>query len=383
MPLSKKQSRIYSALLAAASVSLVPTPHSLAQQLQPLLPLTAAQSTEAIEPMAKANPQSFWATPKKDKSAPVASTPRRLGRYSNPLKPIVNPTSPVVQLAPRPGQRRVLSKAAADILVYHVASKGSSKGVEPIAADDQSKKKSVTKKASAVETILPPKKHKEPTPVRLELESVLQGKNVDLPKSAETPKTVELPSNVVTASNPLTFLETSVATAKNAVAVTSDFELAAATPSVVVRSPFVQPGNPNRYLFVIENIGTVDARGTRVDLRVPAGVVLKQVVAESASSTARHAMVRIEELKAGQKAIVEIEVQPTDNVVTFETSLKLETKRNFQGVTLPQVDYRQRYPVVDRSHQARKFYDADIVPIFQLSQLTDDRWGRREVVSKL
>ena len=325
MPLSKKQSRIYAALLAAASVSLVPTPHCLAQQLSPLLPLPAAESTEVAEPTAKHDPQSFWATPKKDDSVPVVTKPRRLGstgRFINPLKPMADPAAPVVKLARRPGKARVLSKPVADILVYHMASKG----IDTISADDPAKKRSTTKKASAVEFIVPPKKHKEPTPVQPKMESVMQ------------------PEKVVTASNPLTFLETSVATSKNAVAVTSDFALAAATPSVVVRSPFVQPGNPNRYLFVIENIGTVDAKGTRVDLRVPAGVVLKQVVAESASSTARHALVRIEELKAGQKAIVEIEVEPTDNVVTFETSLKLETKRNFQGVTLPQTTVASAIP---------------------------------------
>ena len=126
-----------------------------------------------------------------------------------------------------------------------------------------------------------------------------------------------------------------VATSKTAVGLTNDFPLAATTPSVVVRSPFVQPGNPNRYLFVVENIGTVDAANTRVDLRVPAGVVLKQVVADSASSTARHAIVRIDEIKAGRKEILEVEIQPTTVDVTFETSLVLETKRSFHGLTLP------------------------------------------------
>jgi len=127
-----------------------------------------------------------------------------------------------------------------------------------------------------------------------------------------------------------------VATSKTAVGLTNDFPLAATTPSVVVRSPFVQPGNPNRYLFVVENIGTVDAVSTRVDLRVPAGVVLKQVVADSASSTARHAIVRIEDLKAGAKSILEVEIEPTTVDVTFDTSLTLETKRSFHGLTLPE-----------------------------------------------
>ena len=87
---------------------------------------------------------------------------------------------------------------------------------------------------------------------------------------------------------------------------------------------------------MVENIGTVDAVSTRVDLRVPAGVVLKQVVADSASSTARHAIVLIEDLKAGAKSILEVEIEPTTVDVTFDTSLTLETKRSFHGLTLPE-----------------------------------------------
>ena len=283
MPLWKKTTTVCITLL----ISVPFASESLAQRHSPLTPLpmpSASATSGAKESM-------FFDVPP---AVPKTPAPRQSRSY-NPIKPMAVPGSPVVRLAKRPDFE--VSAPAKPASVRHIpAHKVNQAELDRLLA--------ISSAASAK-----PVKVAEAQPVgRFHLPAASP---VSKPVSILTP----LPNSAL------------VETSKTAVAVTNDFPLAATTPSVVVRSPFVQPGNPNRYLFVVENIGTVDAASARIDLRVPAGVVLKQVVADSASSTARHAIVRIDDLKAGEKDILEVEIQPTTFEVNFETSLTLETKR--------------------------------------------------------
>lgn len=327
MPLWKTTT-ICAALLISAHIA----PQTMAQRLTPLKPLplppiSVARNTDME--------QSILETIAPPSTAPAV--PRK-ARSLNLLKPIAAPGAPIVKLARRPVFRAKPAEAAKPLsetaqldlnkslikeLVNAVSVPGAKAGAtvpQPVTNPDivgkLPAKKSVQKPEPLVKKTVPPAPAAKPLPAGL------------LKPIAE------------------------VATVKTAVGVTNDFPLAAATPSVVVRSPFVQPGNPNRYLFVIENIGTVDAFGTRVDLRVPGGVVLKQVVADAASSTARRAVVRIDELKAGAKSILEVEVEPTDEAVTFETSLTLETKRSFRGATLPKQRVASSIPAIPAASTA-------------------------------
>lgn len=312
MPLWKKTTTICAALLVSAPFA----SESLAQRLSPLTPLPmpsamATNNTEVEESIF------FDVEPTPAQTAPVETPAPPQPRMSNPLKPMAVPGAPIVKLATRPVlESSVPAEPAAS--VRHIpahkvnqAELGRLLGISSAPAAEE--------KPELLETI--------------EIEDVVEAQ---LPAARTAMK-----SSSILMPLPASAL---VATSKTAVGLTNDFPLAATTPSVVVRSPFVQPGNPNRYLFVVENIGTVDAASTRVDLRVPAGVVLKQVVADSASSTARHAIIRIDDLKAGAKSILEVEIQPTAVDVTFDTSLTLETKRSFHGLTLPQKNLASYVP---------------------------------------
>ena len=282
MPLWKKTTTICAAILLSAPFA----SDSLAQQQSPLTPLPLPSLS--VSQIVDAQKSIF------EVGVPP-SLVQRSTKISKPLKPLAAPGSPIVKLAERP-----------------------------------------TFKPSPVSNPVVPKPS-------LSANELKQGNPLTpLPTEVAAPAKTPVAAVPLLAARPdLKMSQRSshsnqeVATSKTAVGLRNDFPLAAATPSIVVRSPFVQPGNPNRYLFVIENIGTEDAATTRVDLRVPAGVVLKQVVADSASSTARHAIIRIDQLKAGAKSIMEVEIQPTDVDVTFETNLTLETKSSFHGATLP------------------------------------------------
>lgn len=99
----------------------------------------------------------------------------------------------------------------------------------------------------------------------------------------------------------------------------------AASPSVVLRAPYVRPGFPHRYLFVVENNGTVVADAAKIDFRVPSGIVMKQITAARVSSTARHAVVRVPSLQPGDRSLIEIEVAPTQQEFKFDASLQLSS----------------------------------------------------------
>ena len=109
----------------------------------------------------------------------------------------------------------------------------------------------------------------------------------------------------------------------------------AASPKVVIRSPFVQPHNPNLYLFVVENVGAVDATNASVDLYVPQNVTIRNVVPASASNSTQRAHVSLANLKAGSKSIIEVEVSPTSSVVEFQTRLSLESVHMFSTAANP------------------------------------------------
>ena len=109
----------------------------------------------------------------------------------------------------------------------------------------------------------------------------------------------------------------------------------AASPKVIIRSPFVQPHNPNLYLFVVENVGSVDATNASVDLYVPQNVTIRNVVPASASNSAQRAHVSLTNLKAGSKAIIEVEVSPTSSTVEFQTRLSLESVHMFSATGTP------------------------------------------------
>ena len=307
MPLWKKTTTVCITLLISAPFA----SQSLAQRLSPLtpLPMPSASATQN----AGAKESLFFDVP----PAAPKTLARRQSRSYNPLKPMAQPGAPVVRLAERPEFESSPPAKPATSVRHIPAHKVNQAELDRLLA--------ISSAPSAAPVSEPAKT------VDIEPVAPLQlpyARTANLPSSMLTP----LPKSAL------------VATSKTAVGLNNDFPLAATTPSVVVRSPFVQPGNPNRYLFVVENIGSVDAYSTRVDLRVPAGVVLKQVVADSASSTARHAIVRIGELKAGAKSILEVEVQPTTFDVTFETSLALESKQSFHGLTLPEKSVASSVP---------------------------------------
>ena len=109
----------------------------------------------------------------------------------------------------------------------------------------------------------------------------------------------------------------------------------AASPEIIIRTPFVQPHNPNLYLFVVENVGSVDATMATVDLYVPQGVVITNVVPATATSTSQRAHVRLTDLKAGAKSIIEVEVSPTTEVVEFQTRMSLESVHKFTTAANP------------------------------------------------
>jgi hypothetical protein len=304
MPLWKTTTTICAALLFSA-----PLPcQSLAQQLSPLTPLPMPSAAATNNPD---QPESIFY----DVEPAVPKTlVQRKPRFSNPLKPMTEPGAPIVKLATRPvfekSQTATPTASVRHLPAHKVnqAELGRLLGISNAVAPNEP--------TAAADAAKPAKPDGVPSAAAAEL---------------PVARTAMGPTSMLTPLSKSEFITTT----KTAVGVTNDFPLAATTPSVVVRSPFVQPGNPNRYLFVVENIGSVDASNTRVDLRVPAGVVLKQVVADSASSTARHAIVRIDELKAGAKAILEVEIQPTNVDVSFDTSLTMETKQSFSGLTLP------------------------------------------------
>ena len=301
MPLWKKTTTICAALLIWVPVG----SESMAQRRSPLTPLPLANvssGTDNIEGM-------FF---HKDSISVKSPAPRKNRIYS-PLKPMKEPSAPIVKLATRPVfELSPPAKPAPSIRQIPAHKINQAELGRLLAISETPSDKAEKLSVPALTQVADSKSILE---VQMPVASTAKLRSAML-----TP----LPSSAL------------VATSKTAVGLTNDFPLAATTPSVVVRSPFVQPGNPNRYLFVVENIGTVDAVSTRVELRVPAGVVLKQVVADSASSTARHAIVRIEDLKAGAKSILEVEIEPTTVDVTFDTSLTLETKRSFHGLTLPE-----------------------------------------------
>ena len=116
----------------------------------------------------------------------------------------------------------------------------------------------------------------------------------------------------------------------------------AASPKIIIRTPFVQPHNPNLYLFVVENVGAVDATNATVDLYVPQGVTITNVVPASASNSTQRAHVNLTDLRAGSKSIIEVEVSPTTNVVEFQTRLALESVHMFSTAANPNHVVRSR-----------------------------------------
>ena len=111
-----------------------------------------------------------------------------------------------------------------------------------------------------------------------------------------------------------------------------------ASPDVVIRAPFVQPHNPYLYLFVVENVGSVDATVAAVDLYVPQGVTIAKVSPTPLSSDAQWVHVRLTDLVAGAKSIIEVEISPTSNAVEFSTRLALESVQTFS--TNPNANYQ-------------------------------------------
>jgi len=101
------------------------------------------------------------------------------------------------------------------------------------------------------------------------------------------------------------------------------------SPEITIRTPFVHPQNPNLYLFVVENVGTVEATSATVDLFVPPNVTITNVVPASAPSNAHQAHVRLTNLAAGAKSIIEIEISPTTATVLFQTRIALESVHTF------------------------------------------------------
>ena len=109
----------------------------------------------------------------------------------------------------------------------------------------------------------------------------------------------------------------------------------AASPEIIIRTPFVQPHNPNLYLFVVENVGSVDATMATVDLYVPQGVTITRVVPATATHTQQRAHIGLTNLLAGAKSIIEVEVSPTTDVVEFQTRMSLESVHKFTTAANP------------------------------------------------
>lgn len=124
----------------------------------------------------------------------------------------------------------------------------------------------------------------------------------------------------------------------------SNVEQRATSPKIIIRPPFVQPQNPNNYLFVVQNIGQTDATTAAVDLFVPDGVVITGVVPTTATATARRVHVRLTGLAAGAKSIIEVQVQPTTDMVEFQTRLSLESVHKFTTVADPDFATPTRTP---------------------------------------
>lgn len=103
------------------------------------------------------------------------------------------------------------------------------------------------------------------------------------------------------------------------------------SPDVVIRAPFVQPHNPHLYLFVVENVGNVDATVAAVDLYVPQDITITNVVPAPKSGNAQWAHIRLTNLAAGSKSIIEVAISPTPNAVEFSTRMALESVQNFSA----------------------------------------------------
>ena len=119
----------------------------------------------------------------------------------------------------------------------------------------------------------------------------------------------------------------------------------AASPEIVIRTPFVQPHNPNLYLFVVENVGSVDATTATVDLYVPQGITITNVVPANATNTSQRAHIRLTDLKAGTKSIIEVEVSPTTDVVEFQTRMSLESVHKFTTAANPNFLVQSHQPL--------------------------------------
>ena len=116
-----------------------------------------------------------------------------------------------------------------------------------------------------------------------------------------------------------------------------------ASPEIVIRSPFVQPHNPNLYLFVVENVGTADVTAASFDLSVPKEVTITNVVPASETGNAQLAHVRLTNLAAGSKTTIEVEVSPTTNSFEFLTRMTLESVQTFKTATNPKYVAEPKY----------------------------------------
>ena len=221
MPLWKKTTTICAALLIWVPVG----SESMAQRRSPLTPLPLANvssGTDNIEGM-------FF---HKDSISVKSPAPRKNRIYS-PLKPMKEPSAPIVKLATRPVFELSPPAKPAPSIRQIPAHKINQAELGRLLAISE------TPSAKAEKLSVPA------------LTQVADSKSI-LEVQMPVASTAKLRSAMLTPL-PSSAL---VATSKTAVGLTNDFPLAATTPSVVVRSPFVQPGNPNRYLFVVENIGT-------------------------------------------------------------------------------------------------------------------------------
>lgn len=108
-----------------------------------------------------------------------------------------------------------------------------------------------------------------------------------------------------------------------------------ASPDIMIRPPFVQPDTPNLYLFVVENVGNVDATGATVDLNVSQDATIVNVVPAPSAGNGQWAHVRLKDMAAGSKSIIEVEVKPTTKVVEFVTRLTLESLQTFATAPSP------------------------------------------------
>jgi hypothetical protein len=107
------------------------------------------------------------------------------------------------------------------------------------------------------------------------------------------------------------------------------------SPDIIIRAPFLQPHNPNLYLFMVENVGTVDATAALVDLYVPQNVTITNVVPAPATGLAHWTQVRLTNLAAGSKSFIEVEISPTANAVEFQTRMTMESVHTFAAAPQP------------------------------------------------